>query len=133
MEDIWPNLFDNFLQASLDLAHEGELREPWDACAGRGCHRCPVEMPTVDIFLTGSASNLFWGCQMKSFPAQPTLLAQDRQRAECITAMEWDRMIEDMQNSETHEGTAGDGFVESASMTLRRKASNMSSVHKDAL
>ena len=102
------------------VQHRWRLPRPIEAQA---LHQL-VGLRRGDVLRTGD---------LHRFPAQPLLLAQDGTRAECISALQRNRMIQHVQNPQAHPAALRCCCVTSCCMTLARNASNMSSVHSGAL
>jgi hypothetical protein len=138
MQDIRPDFAHHLEEAlfnSTDQCQFAKDRQPVNAATNTGR---PKEVPPFDILFHERAPDVFRCRQVKRFPTPLALLAQDRKRAERIAAMQRNRMIEDVQNPQAHETTSASSRPRTVgccvvSRTLRKKASNISSDHKEAL
>src|ERR1700730_489254 len=91
----------DLLDAIRELAHELELSEPRHTLQESARRRRAIELPAVHLFFIGRHWTLFRAGEMECLPAQRPLLLENRQRAESITAVQRNRVIEYVQN--THE------------------------------
>lgn len=100
--------------------------------------RRAMKKPAIDLFLQDCPGPLFGRRQMLRLPAQRALLTQDGQGTKTVAAVQRQRMVKHVQNTEAHRGacaaeTTATGSVDGTSRTLRRKASNIRTVHKGEL
>ena len=102
MQDMGADFGDHLGQAFLQAFHQLHFAEYRPFCR-RSCRaRRTVKVPAVDVFLRRRTADVFGRSQVKCFPAQAPLPVQDRQGAECIAAVQRNRMIEDVQDTQSH-------------------------------
>ena len=125
VDQIGFELVDQLAHARGGQAH---LRD--ESCAlGR---RRAVEAQTVGVFF-GLRAEALLGCgEVEGLPAQRRLLAQDGRRAEGIAAVQWQRMIEDVQDAHVAQAVGNCSACADLSAWCR-KASNIIMVHSGAL
>src|SRR5439155_25076388 len=120
------------------LRGHAHLRHEAGACDARRAS----EAPAVDFLLERRAGSLLRGRQLNRVPPQPALLAQDRQGAEGVSAVQRKTMVQNVEDSQLHQGATASadltdrstrGSVGVGASTQRRNASNIISVHNGAL
>jgi hypothetical protein len=99
-----------------------------------------MKVPAVDGLFGALRRLPAWGGQMMRLPAERLLLAQDGQRAERVAAVQRNRMVQHVQNSQGSCQTASEACMsaawpetEASIDHTRRNASNISKVHSGAL
>src|SRR4051812_28422310 len=93
-------LFANDLRHALRrLRHEAHFAGERYLRPHRGNHGRAVEVPAFDGLLVSLTAILLWRSQLKRFPPDGPLLAQDCKRPERITALQRNRMIEDVEDA----------------------------------
>ena len=135
MKDVRADHPRDLEQPGLGLAHQRKLREHRELRpASRGG---AVEVPAVDRLFRGRGRGVLGAGEVKRFPTELALLAQDRQRAKRVAAVQGNRVVEHMENAQRHQDTndsvADSVLAGASSTTLRRKASNITRVHSGAL
>ena len=132
MDHIGPNLRCHLGEALGGQAHLA------DQANARLASRA-MEVPTIHCVDDSRARTLLRRCEVVGVPAELALLTQDRQRAERIAAVQGRRVVQDVQDAHGDQATAVAGTAAAAltpavaSMTLRRNASNISSVQSGEL
>ena len=129
--------FDRHLKhPPFQLAHQSQFAQAGQA-RRESSRRRALKVPAVHSLFQGLAGDVLGAGEMHGFPAQLALLAQDGQCAEGVATVQRDRVVQHMQYAQAHALTAsrrmaapGSGV---SSTTLRKKASNISSVHSGAL
>ena len=86
-------------QPARERAHHHELRDRRQSRQPLAFERCAEEMPALYRLFQMLATLLLRAGEMRCFPPEALLLLQYRQRAERITAVQRQRMIEDMQDA----------------------------------
>jgi hypothetical protein len=69
------------------------------ALTARAIERCAMKSPTFDVLYLDASGAVPWRRQLKRLPPERALLSQDRNRAERIAAVQWQRMIEDVEDT----------------------------------
>src|SRR6187401_2667124 len=92
MQNVRPYTPGNLLDAMGYFTHQLNLRNPWYAVKQSTRRRRAIEMPAVHLFFLGRYRPLFGSGEMKRFPTQRALLLENRERAECVTAVQRDRV-----------------------------------------
>jgi len=124
-------------KAAFGLAHQGHLAQARQGRSGLD-RRSPVKEQAIDRLLQHLRRGVLGAGQVKRLPAQLVLLAQDGQGAEGVPTVQRDGVVQHMQDTHQARASAAVGMLGAAtacvpSMLLRRKASNMSSVHSGEL
>jgi len=87
------------LDARGKLSHQRHLVEPRHT-APAGCGRRAMEVPAVHRLLQRRAAGSVLGAgQVEGLPPERALLAQQRQRAERVPAVQRDRVVEDVEDA----------------------------------
>src|SRR6202030_1732498 len=93
------DLLGNRLQTVRERVHHPQLRHRRQAGEPRAVERRAEEMPAVDRLFETLGALLLRAGEMGRVPSEPPLLSQYRQRAKRVAAVQWERVIEDMQDA----------------------------------
>ena len=125
MDDVRPDVAGDCFQPGFQLLHQGQF--PADGQVGQkaGGGWGAVEAQAIHVVERGGCFALLGRGEVEGFPAQGALFAEQGGGTEGVAAVQRDGMVEDVQDA-SHAASP-------ASMTLRRKASNIRMVQIEAL
>src|SRR5574340_1275395 len=99
MQNMGPYVLDDLLDAVGGFTHQLDLCESRNTFKQPARRQRAIEMPAVHLFFVSRHQPLFRAGKMERFPAQRSLLLEDRQCAESVAAVQRNRMIENMQDA----------------------------------
>src|SRR5208283_2667966 len=88
----------NLLNSLLRTGHEPQFPCNRDGRKQRTAQWCPIKVPAVDILFCGLGAMMLRRREMQGLPSEGPLLAQDCQRPEAVSALQWDGVIEHVQD-----------------------------------
>jgi hypothetical protein len=97
VQNIGPNLLNDLFQSLCQRVDHVYLVQYRQARKYRTCPWSPVKMQTIYILLQHGAIALLQTRDMIGFPAKFSLVPQYIASAKCIAALQWNRMIKDVQ------------------------------------
>src|SRR4051812_16406777 len=97
MQDVRSYTPGNLLYTMGYFPHRLDLSESRHSFKQSARRRRAIEMPTVHLFVICRHRSLLGTGEMKRLPTQRPLLFENRERAKSITAMQRNRVIENMQ------------------------------------
>ena len=133
VQDVGPNLARHLVETTLRRAHQRKLAQNRKLPQQPGLPQGPVEVEPVDVLLGHARRRVLRARKVESLPPDAPLFAQDRPRAERVAAVQWDRVIEDVEDPQAHPTALSRKSSAPSCITFRRNASNMNSVHSGAL
>src|SRR6266702_3852813 len=108
MQELRSDALCDVFQPARERAHHRELRQTRQSAQALAVMRCAQEMPSVHGLVELLAAALLRPGEMGRLPSQPSLLLQYRQRAERVSAVQRQRMVEDVE--EAHGVPAASSF-----------------------
>ncbi len=106
VQDVRSDRREELLESLRSGVDDHHVVEDRNSLQLRGLDSRAVEVESCDVFL-GLPRRVVFRCrQLKRLPPQSPLLAQQRQRAKCVAALQRQRMIQDVENAQAHDLTS---------------------------
>src|SRR4029077_8959068 len=99
VQDLRADLIDHLVEPSVEIPDNLQLTKPGQFGGEPGRHRSPQKLPCSDLLPRGSRRIMLAAREQHRFPAQRPLLVDDAEGPIDISAVQRQRMVENMQNS----------------------------------
>ena len=99
MDQVRTHSFGYLRETIAHRTHQRDLAKQWPSADPLGFPQRSIEVQPVDVFFGCTRRRVLRPGEVKSLPSEASLLSQDRTRAECVAAVQRDRVIQDVEHA----------------------------------